>query len=84
MVLLLFIQIFETKLMKKEEVKYSLFHEETKSEFIPLISFKIQFPSLVTGRQTIIHRQSTAGVDVLLFQFNFGTSGGLTNIRFVI
>jgi hypothetical protein len=43
MVLLLFIQIFETKLMKKEEVKYSLFHEETKSEFIPLISFKIQF-----------------------------------------
>jgi hypothetical protein len=42
MFFLLFIQIFETKLMKKEEVKYSLFLEETKSEFIPLISFKIQ------------------------------------------
>ncbi len=34
------IQIFETKLRKKEEVEYSLFLEETKTEFIPLISFK--------------------------------------------
>gem|GEM_PF-5729054 len=28
--------------MKKEQVPYSLFFEETKTEFIPLISLKIQ------------------------------------------